>query len=76
MGGASQVAVDACLAAGNGVAGLLTAPYSETHVYKSRLLGGTAPGWVDQGGRVYFGNKRVAGGTGNRQTETPRRQQK
>jgi hypothetical protein len=62
VGGASQVAVDGCLAAGNGVAGLFTAPYSETHVYTSRLCGGAAPGWVDSGGRVYFGNRRVEGG--------------
>ncbi len=68
VGGASQVAVDACAAAGNGAAGLLTAPYSETHVYNSRLLAGAGPGWVDQGGRVYFGDKRVQGG---RETVSP-----
>ncbi len=62
VGGASQVALDGCLASGNGVAGLITAAYSDTHVYQSRLLGDTAPGWIDEGGRVWFGQKRVRGG--------------
>ena len=59
------MAVNACSATGNGVAGLLTAAYSDTHVYNSRLAGRLAPGWVDSGGRVWFGNQRVEGGREN-----------
>ena len=39
--------------------------YSETHLRDCRLLGDTAPGWVDSGGRVYLGDTlaRRAGGS-------------
>ncbi|MGD0898751.1 MAG: right-handed parallel beta-helix repeat-containing protein [Thermoguttaceae bacterium] len=62
VGGASQVDIDSCLLDGNGVAGLLTLPYSEVHLRTSRLPGSTAPGWVDQGGRVYLDQERIQGG--------------
>ncbi len=62
VGGASLVDIDSCLSSGNGAAGLLTSAQSETHVRQSRLPGDTAPGWVDQGGRVYIGKNRVEGG--------------
>jgi hypothetical protein len=62
VGGASLVDIDSCLSSGNGAAGLLTSAYSETHVRQSRLPGDTAPGWVDQGGRVYIGTNLVEGG--------------
>ena len=62
VGGASLVDLDVCLLGNNGQAQLLTLPYSETHVRNSNLLPNTAPGWVDQGGRVYLGDKRVQGG--------------
>ena len=61
-GGASRVEIDACLAGNNGAAQLLTLPWSETQIRNCNLLGNTAPGWVDQGGRVYLGPKIVAGG--------------
>jgi len=62
VGGASQVRIDACLVGNNGAAQLLTLPYSETGVENTELLPNTAPGWVDQGGRVYVDGKRVQGG--------------
>lgn len=62
VGGASQVELDACLLGHNGSAQLLTARYGETHIYNSTLEGNTAPGWVDHGGLVYLGRKKVGGG--------------
>jgi hypothetical protein len=62
VGGASRVEIDASLLGNNGRAQLLTLPCSETHVRNSRLLSNTAPGWVDQGGRVYVEGRRVEGG--------------
>lgn len=62
VGGASQVVIDKCLVGDNGSAQLLTLPHSETAVHESELLSNTAPGWVDQGGRVYIEGKRVEGG--------------
>ncbi len=62
VGGASLVDIDHTLLSDNGQSQLLTLPYSETHLRDSRLLWHTAPGWVDQGGRVYFDGKRVQGG--------------
>ena len=47
--------------AGN-VSQLLTLPNSETHLLASELANDTARGWVDQGGRVYLGSKRIEGG--------------
>ncbi len=62
VGGASLADIDHTLLSDNGQAQLLTLPYSETHARHSRLLGYTAPGWVDQGGRVYLDGKRVESG--------------
>ncbi len=62
IGGASQVLINACLVGNNGSAQVLTLPYSETGIQNSELLSNTAPGWVDQGGRVYVEGKRVEGG--------------
>ena len=62
VGGASRVNVEACLLGNNGRAQLLTQPISETHVYNSTLLSMTAPGWVDEGGRVFVDTKEVFGG--------------
>ena len=62
VGGASLVDIDSSLLSDNGRAQLLTLPYSETHLRDSRLLSHTAPGWVDQGGRIYLDGKRVQGG--------------
>jgi hypothetical protein len=62
VGGASQVELDGCTLAGNGTAQLRTLPYCWVHVYRSELTGDSAPGWVDQGGRVYLAEKRVQGG--------------
>jgi len=62
VGGASQVTIDASLLGNNGQAQLLTLPYSEAHLGNTRLLSNSAPGWVDQGGRVYIDGKRVKGG--------------
>lgn len=62
VGGASFVDISRSLLGNNGQAQLLTLPYSETHVRESHLLSNTAPGWVDRGGRVYLGDKRMEGG--------------
>ena len=62
VGGASQVEIDVCMSGNNGEAQLLTLPYSHTQLRNSRLLGNTAPGWVDQGGRVLLGDKPIEGG--------------
>ncbi|MGA2035659.1 MAG: right-handed parallel beta-helix repeat-containing protein [Thermoguttaceae bacterium] len=62
VGGSCQVEIDSCSLGNNGVAQLLTLPYSETHVNHSELLGNTAPAWVDQGGTVWVGPRRVRGG--------------
>lgn len=62
IGGASLVAIDHCLLGNNGEAQLLTLPYSETHVYQGELLGNTAPGWVDAGGKVWFDGTARSGG--------------
>ena len=47
---------------GNGRSQLLTLANSETHLLASELANDTARGWVDQGGRVYLGPKRIEGG--------------
>jgi hypothetical protein len=62
VGGASLANIDRSLLGDNGEAQLLTLPYSETHVRNTHLLGNTAPGWVDHGGRVYLGENRRQGG--------------
>jgi hypothetical protein len=62
VGGASAADIDLSLLGNNGESQLLTLPYSETHVRSTYLLGNTAPGWVDRGGRVYLGASRVEGG--------------
>jgi hypothetical protein len=62
IGGASQAAIDSSLLGNNGQAQLLTLPYSEAHIRNTQLLSNTAPGWVDQGGRVYIDGRRVEGG--------------
>ena len=60
--GGAQVELESCKLAGNGQSQLLTLPNSETHLLASELTNDTARGWVDQGGRVYLGPKRVEGG--------------
>ena len=62
VGGASLASIDSSLLGDNGQAQLLTLPCSETHVRNSHLLSNTAPGWADQGGRVYMDEKRIEGG--------------
>ncbi len=62
VGGASEVEIDVCLLGNNGEAQLLTLPWSQTHVRNSYLLGNTAPGWVDRGGRVDIDGQEAAGG--------------
>jgi len=71
VGGASLVDIEACLLGNNGTAQLLTLPLSEVHVRNSELLGNTAPAWVDRGGRVWVGPKRVTGGLEKIEPETP-----
>lgn len=73
IGGASVVYVDACLVGNNGRAQLLSLPLSETHVRNSKLLGNTAPAWVDRGGRFYLGTERVEGGLEEIKPETASR---
>ena len=60
--GGSQVEIESCKLLGNGQSQLLTLPNSETQLLASQLLNDTARGWVDQGGRVYLGSKRIEGG--------------
>ena len=60
--GGAQVELESCKLAGNGQSQLLTLANSETHLFASELTNDTARGWVDQGGRVYLGPKRVEGG--------------
>jgi hypothetical protein len=60
--GGAQVEIESCKLAGNGQSQLLTLPNSETHLLASELANDTARGWVDQGGRVYLGPKRIEGG--------------
>jgi hypothetical protein len=62
VGGAAQVTLDGCKLFGNGESQLMTSANSETHLSSSELSGDTAPGWADQGGRVYLGAKRISGG--------------
>jgi hypothetical protein len=62
LGGASLALIDASLLVSNGAAQLLTLPASETYLHATRLQSNTAPGWVDQGGRVYVEGRRVEGG--------------
>jgi hypothetical protein len=62
VGGASLALIDVSLLVSNGAAQLLTLPASETYLRKTRLRSNTAPGWVDQGGRVYVDGRRVEGG--------------
>ncbi len=71
VGGASQVTIDACLVGNNGSAQLLTLPYSEAGIRNTVLLSNTAPGWVDQGGRVYVDGERVEGGLEELAREAP-----
>lgn len=62
VGGGADAVIDACNLFGNGQAQLLTCTNSETHLVSSTLSNDTAAGWVDQGGRVYLGAKRIEGG--------------
>lgn len=62
VGGASEVEIDVSLVGNNGEAQLLTLPWSQTHVRNSHLLGNTAPGWVDRGGRVDIDGQPASGG--------------
>jgi hypothetical protein len=62
VGGVSSLTLRQSMLGDNGTAQLLTLPYSETNVYDSHLLRNSAPGWVDQGGRVFFGGQRRQGG--------------
>jgi hypothetical protein len=72
VGGASSITIRASLLGDNGQAQLLTSPYSETRLFNTPLLSNTAPGWVDQGGRVYIDGKQAQGGKDElRPTATP-----
>jgi hypothetical protein len=62
VGGASSVEIDESLLGDNGVAQLLTLPYSKARVRHSHLLSNTAPGWVDLGGRVEIDGRHAQGG--------------
>jgi hypothetical protein len=62
VGGASLAAIEGSRLGGNGQAQLLTLAYSETHLHDTKLLSDTAPGWVDQGGRVYRDAELIKGG--------------
>lgn len=62
VGGASRVEIEACLSGANGAAQLITMPWSETQLRRCRLLGDSADGWVDQGGRVWIDGQKRSGG--------------
>ncbi len=61
VGGASMAKIGDSLAAENGLAQLLTLPYSETHVIHTQLVSNTAPGLVERGGLAYIDGVRVDG---------------
>jgi hypothetical protein len=71
VGGASSLTIRESLLGDNGQAQLLTLPYSETRLAKTHLLSNTAPGWVDQGGRVTIDGKREQGGKDERPSTIP-----
>lgn len=62
VGGASQVEIEACLSGANGAAQVITMPWSETQIRRCRLLGDSADGWVDRGGRVWIDGQKRSGG--------------
>jgi len=62
VGGASSATIEGSLLGNNGQAQLLTLPYCEAHVQNTHLLSNSAPGLVDQGGRVYVDGRRIEGG--------------
>lgn len=62
VGGASFVEIEACLSGANGAAQLITMPWSETQIRRCRLLGDSADGWVDRGGRVWIDGQKRSGG--------------
>ncbi len=62
VGGASTVDIENSALGNNGVAQLLTLPYSTTRLSDSLLLGNTAPGWVELGGRVSIDDNQIEGG--------------
>jgi len=62
VGGASSVVLEGCLLGNNGEAQLLSLPYSQTETVNSVLLGNTAPGWLDRGGRMVIDGQRAEGG--------------
>jgi hypothetical protein len=62
VGGASSAEIEASLLCDNGHAQLLTLPCSETRLRGTHLPSITAPGWIDQGGRVLVDGKPVKGG--------------
>jgi hypothetical protein len=62
VGGASLATIDNSLLGNNGQAQLLALPNSEVHVNNTHLLSNSAPGLVDQGGRVFIDGQQVKGG--------------
>jgi hypothetical protein len=74
VGGACRVAIDGSLLGNNGQAQLLALPYSEVHLRDTHLLANTAPGLVDQGGRVFIDGKQVKGGRSESQPAAERGQ--
>lgn len=66
VGGASLVDVERSVIGNNGIAQLLTEPWSQTNVRESQLLSNTAPAWVDRGGQVSIDGKPVQGGLDDR----------
>lgn len=71
VGGASIVNLEDSLVGNNGEAQLLTLPLSETYLRDAQLLSNTAPGWVDQGGKVLREGKPIAGGLDERTGTAP-----
>jgi hypothetical protein len=66
VGGASLADLVSISAGDNGLAQVLALPLSEIHLENCKLLSNTAPGLVDQGGKVYLDGKRIAGGIDSR----------
>lgn len=73
VGGASRIEIEACLSGANGSAQLITMPWSETQLRRCRLLGDSADGWVDQGGRVWIDGRKRSGGLAS--LDAPEQQQ-
>jgi hypothetical protein len=59
-GGASSVEIQASMLEGNGLAQLLTLPFSETQVRQTHMPSAAAPAWLSRGGYLEIDGRPVA----------------